>query len=448
MIDAETAIARCADLVETARRLGADAADAVTRAEASESVAIRLGKLEEVERSEGESIGLRVMVGQRSASIQTSDFSRASFEELAERALTMARLAPEDSYSGLAPQDRLFTGEIPDFDMRDSHEPSPETLREAALEAEDAARAVTGVTNSNGGSASFSQSVAALVTSHGFARGYEATGHSLSASVVAGEGNRMQTDYDYRTARHRADLPTPASIGAEAGRRTVAKLDPVSMPSGPLPVVFDPRVGGGLIGHLLGAMSGPAVARKSSFLLGKEDDELFDPAIRILEDPHRLRGLRSRPFDGEGLPTVPRALVENGRIFGWLTNSASARQLDAPLSGHAARGGGGSPGVSASNIHLAPGTMSRDELIADIEDGVLITSVFGQGVNMITGDYSRGANGFRIIDGRIVGPVAEITIAGNLLAMFRALVPANDLEMLHAVNVPTLRVDGMTVAGE
>lgn len=447
MIDADTAIARCADLVETARRLGADAADAVTRAEASESVSIRLGKLEDVERSESESIGLRVMIGQRSASIQTSDFSRDSFEELAERALAMARLAPADPYSGLAPQDRLFAGETPDRGLRDPHEPSPEALREAALEAEDAARAIAGVTNSNGGSAGFSHSVAALVTSHGFARGYEATGHSLSAGVVAGEGSRMQTDYDYRAARHRADLPAPAEIGAEAGRRTVAKLDPVSMPSGPVPVVFDPRVGGGLVGHLLGAMSGPSVARKSSFLLGKQEDELFDPAIRIIEDPHRPRGLRSRPFDGEGLPTTQRALVENGRIFGWLTNSASARQLGAPLSGHASRSGGGSPGVSASNIHLEPGTLSRDELIADIADGVLITSVFGQGVNMVTGDYSRGANGFRIVDGRIAGPVAEITIAGNLLAMFRALVPADDLEMIHSVNVPTLRVDGMTVAG-
>lgn len=447
MIDAETAIARCADLVETARRLGADAADAVTRAEASESVAIRLGKLEDVERSEGESIGLRVFVGQRSASIQTSDFSRASFEELAERALAMARLAPEDTYAGLAPQERLFAGEVPDLDMRDPHEPTPETLREAALEAEDAARAIAGVTNSEGGSASFAQSVAALVTSHGFARGYEATGHSLSASVVAGEGSRMQTDYDYRTARHRIDLPAPAAIGAEAGRRAVAKLDPVSMPSGPIPVVFDPRVGGSLIGHLLGAMSGPSVARKSSFLLGKEEDELFDPAIRILEDPHRLRGLRSRPFDGEGLPTAPRALVEHGRIFGWLTNSAAARQLGVPLSGHASRGSGGAPGVSASNIHLAPGSLTREQLIADIEDGVLITSVFGQGVNMVTGDYSRGANGFRIRDGQIAGPVAEITIAGNLLAMFRALVPADDLERIHAIDVPTLRIDGMTVAG-
>ena len=345
MIDSETAVARCADLVETARRLGADAADAVTSAQASESVSIRLGKLEEVERSEGESISLRVMVGQRSASIQTSDFSRDSFAELAERALAMARLAPEDPYSGLAPQDRLFTGAVPDLALSDPHEPSPEALREAALEAEDAARAIPGVTNSDGGSASFSQSVSALVTSHGFAHGYEATGHSLSASVVAGEGGRMQTDYDYRAARHRADLPGPAAIGAEAGRRAVAKLDPKSMPSGPLPVVFDPRVGNGLIGHLLGAMSGPAVARKSSFLLGKEEDELFDSAIRILEEPHRPRGLRSRPFDGEGLPTNTRALVENGRIFGWLTNAAAARQLEAPLTGHAARGMAGQRGL-------------------------------------------------------------------------------------------------------
>ena len=258
----------------------------------------------------------------------------------------------------------------------------------------------------------------------------------------------MQTDYASRSARFYEDLPAPAEIGREAGERTVAKVNPVSLPSGKMPVVFDPRIGGGLLGHLIGAMSGPAIARKSSFLLGRENEELFDSSIRIIEDPFQLRGLRSRPFDGEGVPCTRRPLVENGRITGWLTNVASARQLGLGLTGHAARSGGGSPGVSASNGYLEAGDVTPQELMADIEDGLYVTGLFGQGVNMVTGDYSRGATGFRIRNGEIAGPVAEITIAGSLPDMFRAMTPANDLEMFRAVNVPTLRIDGMTVAGE
>ncbi len=447
MIDSDTALTRCEDLIAIARRMGADAADAVMRADSSEGVEVRLGKLEEVDRSESESIGLRVFVGKRSASIHTSDFSAEAFRTLAERALAMARFAPEDPYAALAPQERLFDGDLPDLDLYDEDETAPETLRERAMEAEDAARRIEGVTNSNGGGASRSHSVVALATSHGFARGYQATGHSVSASVVAGEGGRMQTDSYFRSARHSADLPSAADIGAEAGRRAVARLDPASLKSGRMPVIFDPRVGGGLVGHLLSAMSGPAVARKASFLIGHEEDDLFAPGIRILEDPLRRRGLRSRPFDGEGLACQPRALVENGRIFGWMTNTASARQLDRPLTGHAARGGGGAPGVSPSNVYLEAGEASPAALMADIADGLYVTHLFGQGVNLVTGDYSRGASGFRIVNGEIAGPVAEITVAGNLLAMFKTLTPANDLERLRALDVPTLRVDGMTVAG-
>ncbi|GMM92058.1 TldD/PmbA family protein [Qipengyuania sp. MTN3-11] len=447
MIDSDTALERCGDLVARARRAGADAADAVARADSSESVSVRLGELEEVDRSESESIGLRVFVGQRSASIRTSDFSAAAFEELVERAVAMARLAPVDEHAGLAPEDKLFSGAVPDLDLSDTGEPDPETLRAAALEAEDAARAVAGVTNSNGGGAGFSRAVVALATSHGFAQGYGATGHSLHASVVAGSGGKMETDYAFRTARHRDDLPSAAEIGRRAGERTVARLNSVSLPSKPMPVVFDPRFGNGLLGHLVDAMSGPAVARKASFLIGRRDELLFDPAIRILEDPLRRRGLRSRAFDGEGVACVPRALVETGRIFGWLTDAASARQLGEPMTGHAARGGAGSGGVSVANLHMEPGLVSPDELIADIADGVYVTGVFGQGVNGITGDYSRGANGFRIVDGKRVGAVSEITIAGNLLDMFRSLTPANDLDFEYATNVPTLRIDGMTVAG-
>ncbi len=448
MIDTDTALARCNDLIALALAKGADAADAVASAQTSESVTVRLGRLEEVERSEGEEIGLRVFVGRRSASISTSDFLPESLAALAQRAVEMARIAPKDPFAGLAPEDRPFAGPLPDLDLCDPAEPSPAALREAATAVEDAARAVDGVTNSDGGSAAASRSVAALATSNGFARGYSASGHSLSASMIAGAGSGMQTDYAMRTTRHRGDLPGADEIGRKAGERAVARLDPGSMPSRKLPVVFDPRVGAGLVGHLIGALSAPAVARKASFLLGHEDEALFDSAIRIVEDPLRRRGLRSRAFDGEGVGCAPRALVENGRIGGWLTNVASAGQLGLGLTGNASRGGAGSPGVSASNVHLEAGGTTPAELMQDIEDGLYVTALFGQGVNPVTGDYSRGATGMRIRGGEIAGAVAEITIAGNLLDMFRALVPANDLEMHRAVNVPTLRIDGMMVAGE
>jgi PmbA protein len=258
----------------------------------------------------------------------------------------------------------------------------------------------------------------------------------------------MQRDYAWRQARHAADLLTPAGIGRMAGERAVARLNPGRLPSKPMPVVFDPRISGSLIGHLLGAMSGAAIARRSSFLLDRLEEELFSAAIRIVEDPHRRRGLRSRPFDGEGLPTTARTLVEAGRVAGWLAESASARQLGIAPTGHASRGGSGAPGVSATNVDLEGGAVSRNELIADIKQGFLVTELIGHGVNGVTGDYSRGASGFRIEQGEIAGPVAELTIAGNLIDMFRAMQPANDLERHRAINAPTLRIDGMTVAGE
>jgi PmbA protein len=288
----------------------------------------------------------------------------------------------------------------------------------------------------------------ALATSHGFAGAYTATSHSLSVSVVAGEGAAMQRDYAWRSARHGADLPPADEIGALAAQRAVARVNPARVKSGPMPIVFAPRVGGSLVGHLLGAMSGNAIARRASFLLGREDEQLFDSAITLTDDPHRPRGLRSRPFDGEGLPTARRNLVENGRITTWLMDSASARQLGLAPTGHAARGSSGAPGVSATNLHLEPGTLSPDELMADIDEGIYITELIGMGVNGVTGDYSRGASGYRIVQGEIGEPVAEFTVAGNLIDMFAALTPANDLEWHRAVNVPTLRVDGLTVAGD
>jgi len=448
MLETSVAQERAVALIERARRAGADSADAVYLGDSSESISVRLGKLEDVERSESEHISLRVFVNGAAASIGSSDLADAALDELAARAVAMARAAPEDRYAGLAPAELLAHGPFASLDVVDPVEPSPAHLREQAAAIEDAARSVAGVTNSEGGGASSGRSVFALATSHGFVGGYDATSRALSVSVVAGEGAGMQRDYAWRSARHGADLPTPLALGQLAGQRAVRRLDPGKLASGPIPVVFDPRVGGSLVGHLLGAMSGAAIARRASFLLGHEDDQLFDSAITIIDEPHRLRGLRSKPFDGEGLPTQRRALVEGGRITGWLMDSAAARQLGGMPTGHAARGGGGGPMISPTNTHVAAGSVTPAELMADIRDGVYVTELIGHGVNGVTGDYSRGASGLRIVNGEIAGPVAEFTVAGNLIDMFRTMTAANDLEWYRAVNVPTLRIDGLMIAGD
>lgn len=448
MLSLEAARDKAVALVERAKAAGADAADAIYLADGSESVQVRLGKLEDVERSESEHIGLRVFCGRRSASIGSTDLGDGALDELASRAVAMARLAPEDPYAGLAPEDRLLRAAPADLELADLAEPSPADLRVLAEAAEDAARAVPGVTNSEGAGASSGAAIMALATSHGFAGAYSGTSRGLSASVIAGEGAGMQRDYGWRTARHGADLPSPQYIGELAGKRAVARLNPGRLKSGPMPVIFDPRIGGSLVGHLTGAMSGAAIARRASFLLDREDDQLFDSAVVIADDPLRRRGLRSRPFDGEGLPVGPRNLVEAGKLTGWLMDSASARQLGLAPTGHASRGASGAPGVAVSNVHLAAGWASPAELMADIADGVYVTELIGQGVNGVTGDYSRGASGYRIVNGEIAGPVAEFTIAGNLIDMFKALTPANDLEWHRTINVPTIRVDGMTIAGD
>ncbi|MBV1917754.1 MAG: TldD/PmbA family protein [Sphingomonadaceae bacterium] len=448
MLSSELAQLRASALVERAVKAGADAADAAFIGSASETIQVRLGKLEDVERSEGEHVTLRVFSGKRSASIGSSDLSDAALDELAHRAVDMAKAAPEDQYAGLAPQDRLSAAPFPELDLTDETVIGPEQLRDLALEAEDAARAVAGITNSEGGSASTGQSVAALATSHGFAGVFGGSSRSVSVSVVAGEGSSMQRDYAWRQARHADDLPPPAKIGTLAGERAVARLDPGRLKSGVMPIIFDPRVGGSLIGHLVGAIAGPSIARRASFLLDRLDEQLFDPALVIEEDPLWSRGLRSRPFDGEGLATSPRTLVENGRLTGWLLDSASARQLDLAPTGHASRGGGGAPGVSVGNLCLAAGSVSPAELMKDITSGIYVNELIGHGVNGVTGDYSRGASGIRIENGELAGPIAEFTIAGNLVDMFAGITPANDLERYRGIDVPTIRVDRMSVAGD
>jgi PmbA protein len=447
MLTVTQAEARVSDLVAAAAKAGADAADAIYFGDGSTQVQVRLGALEDVERSEGEEIGLRLFFGRRSASVSSSDLSAEAMTALVERAAAMAKEAPEDPYAGLAPEDRLLRGDTPFLDSDDHADPAPAALRERATAAEDAARAVSGVTNSEGGSASASRTVMALATSHGFLRGYTASGYGCSASVIAGEGLGMQRDYAYHSARHQADLENPEEVGRRAGERAVARLNPGKLGSGAMPVLFDPRVGSSLLGHLTGAITGSAVARRTSFLLDRMGDQVFARGVTVRDDPHRVRGLRSKPFDGEGLPTAPRDIIADGVLSTWLIESASGRQLGLAPTGHATRGISGAPGAGATNLFMAPGPLSPEELMADVKLGLYVTELIGQGVNGVTGDYSRGASGFVIRDGVLAEPVAEITIASNLKDMFLNLVPASDLHFRQSVDVPTIRIEGMMIAG-
>jgi PmbA protein len=447
MLRIEEAQARAAALVERAGRAGADACDALYSANASTSVQVRLGELEDVARNEAESISLRFFVGRRSASVSSSDLSDDALTALVERAAAMAREAPEDPWSGLAPEDMLMRGPGPDVDSDDGGDPPPLELKRRSLEIEEAGRSVEGVTNSEGAGVSAGRSLFVLATSHGFCRGYSSSGYSASASLIAGAGSEMQRDYAYHSVRHYAELDDPVTLGRLAGERAVARLRPAKLPSGTMPVLFDPRIGNTLIGHLMSAIGGPSVTRRTSFLLDKEGERLFADGVTIRDDPHRRRGLRSKPFDGEGLPTRPANVIDSGRLTGWLLDSASARQLGRAPTGHALRSSGGAPSVGATNVHMEPGRPTPEQLIGEVERGVYVTQLIGQGVNPVTGDYSRGASGFIIEKGRLGPPVAEITIAGNLLDMYARLVPADDLEFRYTTNVPTLRIDGMMVAG-
>jgi PmbA protein len=446
MLSPDAARDRAASLVELARRKGADAADAVYVGERSQGVSVRLGELEDVHRSEGEEIGLRVFVGKRNATAASSDLSKEACEQMVERVVAMATEAPEDRYAGLAPKELLFGGEAANLDLDDGGDPDPAALRARALAAEDAARAVDGVTNSGGAGASASASTFAIATSHGFSGATRATGYSNSVSVVAGEGGTMQRDYAWHSARHLADLEAADEIGRRAAERAVARLNPVSVKPGVMPVLFDPRVATTLLGHFVAAISGSAIARQTSFLLEALGTQVFAKGVAIQDDPFRKRGLRSRAFDGEGLPVCPMDLVQDGVLTTWLADSAAARQLGIQPTGHAIRGVAGSPGAGPANLHIAAGSRSREEMIAGIKQGILVTELIGQGVNGVTGDYSRGAAGFLITDGAIGPAVAEITVASNLRQMFATLEPATDLRFRRGIDSPTLLVPEMVVA--
>ena len=434
------------DLLVRARKAGADAADALLVEGASLSVAERLGRPEKLERAEGNDLGLRVFVGKRQAIVSSTDFSARALDELASRAVAMARSVPEDPFCGIADPGEIAT-EIPDLDLSDPAEPTAEALIERVRATESAARAVPGVTNSEGAEASWGRSEVALAASNGFRQGYASSQWSTSVSVVAGAGTGMERDYDFTSAVHRADLEDAETLGQRAGEKAVKRLNPRKVATAKVPVVFDPRVANGLVGHLAAAINGASIARGISFLKDKLGERVFAAGIDIVDDPHRRRGLRSRPFDGEGLANRRCLLVEDGVLKTWVLDLRSARQLGLKSTGHASRGISSPPGPATSNLHLAPGKLSPQALIADIASGFYCTELIGFGVNNVTGDYSRGAAGFWIENGEIAYPVSEITIAGNLKDMFLNLMPADDLAFRYGTNAPTLRIEGMTVAG-
>jgi PmbA protein len=433
-------------LVAKAKAEGADDVEAMLVNHVSTAVSWRDGKVESLEESDSGDIGLRVFIGKRQASVASTDRRPAALQKLVERAVAMARVAPEDPFAGLATPEEIAR-DVPVLDLADTFDVTPQQLVDLAREAEDAARAVAGVTLVDSTDASASQTVVSMAFSNGFVGATRRTHYATSASVIAGADQDMVTDYDFAARTHRADLPSAAEIGRRAGERTVHKLGPRKMPTCQVPVVFDPREAAGLLRHFAGAISGASVARGTSFLKDELGKAVFPTPVTIVDDPYRPRGLRSRAFDGEGCAVQRRALVEQGVLTSWLLDLRSARQLGLATTGHASRSVGGVPYPSATNLYLENGALSVDDLIADIDQGFYVTQQMGMGINGVTGDYSQAASGFWIEKGKIAFPVHEVTIASNMRAMFASIVVANDLAFERGIDAPTLRVERMTVAG-
>ena len=436
-----------AGVLSRAKAAGADAADALVYRSVSAQVSVRLGAPEDIERSENRDLGLRVIVGRRQACVSTTDYAPAAFDALAERAVAMARLAPEDPYVRLADDDLLAAGDLPDLDLTDGIEPSADDLLARAKACEDAARAVPGVTNSGGGSASYGLGQSWFATSAGFAGSTSGGSHGTSVSVLAGEGAGMERDYDYDSATHLDALRDPGDIGRAAGQRTVRRLNPRKLESRKAPVIYERRLAASLLGPLAGAINGASVARGTSFLLEKMGARLFAPGVTVTDDPFVPRGFGSRPFDGEGVRPERLAVIDDGRLTTWLTNTAQAAQIGGRSNGRAKRGTGGPPGSGPTNLDLAPGAMGVEALLADTGEGLLVTDMFGPQVNPNTGDYSVGCSGYWVEGGAPAYPVSEVTIAGNLLEMWADLTPASDFARTGSRNAPTVRIAEMQVAG-
>ena len=433
-------------LLSRAKHYGASSADAIATHGRSSAIVVRGGELEDVDNSEGRDIGLRVIIGQRQACVSSSDISDMSIDQLAERAVAMAKLAPEDPYCGLADESQLTTHNV-DLQLYDDTPMTPAQLKARALEVEASALAVKGVQQAEGANASHATSAIYFLTSHGFSQGWKSSRHGLSVSAIAEAGGAMERDYDYDGARWLEDLKTPEEIGRNAGQRTVARLGSQQMSSGAMPVIFDQRVSGSLVSAMIGSITGTSIARGVSFLKDKMGESLFSSNIQIIDDPLMVRGHGSRPYDGEGIAPVTRHLIKDGALQTWLLNCSSARQLGLETTGHATRGIGSPPAVAATNSYMENGNKTPAQLMADMGEGLFITEMFGPSLNANTGDYSVGVAGFKIENGQKAYPVSEITIAGNLLEMYKTLIAANDLIFDAATVAPTILTQGLTIAG-
>lgn len=437
-------------LLAAARKAGADAADAMAVEGTSLSIDVRGGVLEQAERSEGVDIGLRVLVGARQACVSASDTSAGTIAEMAARAVAMAREAPEDPYAGLADPAQLARGwDLATLDMDDpASEPAPATLEDDARRAEAAAMAIAGVSQVQSASAGYGRQAIHLAATNGFAGGYARTQRSTSCVAITGTGTGMERDWHGEGRVHQSDLPDASEIGRIAGERTVSRAGARKPRTGAYPVLYDERIASSLIGHLMSAINGSAVARGASWLRDALGTQVLPSQLSLIEDPLRARIGSSRPFDAEGLATARRALVEEGVLQGWVLDLATARKLGMQSTANASRGTGAPPSPGTSNIALTQGTASREDLLRDMGTGLLVTSLIGSSINPTTGDYSRGASGFWVEKGEIAYPVNECTIAGNLRDMLRGIVPANDARPHASTRVPSLLVQGLTLAGE
>ncbi len=438
---------RLATLIDMALDKGADAADALAVSSQSRVAAVRLGAVEKLESEESTDIGLRLFQGQRAVVTSTSDVSDAGLARMIDQAMAMVSVVPEDPYLGLAAADQIAAEGLA-MDSEDPSVPSPDHLLDTAQRTEAAARSPAGITNSEGAEASWGRTRVDLVASNGFRGGYAVTRSSLSASVLAGEGTAMEGDYAYDSKVYGSDLKSPEAVGEEAARRTLARLNPRKVATAKVPVVYEPRVANALVRTLAAAINGSSIARGASFLKARMGERLFAEGVHMIDDPAIPRGLRSRAFDAEGLRPTRRSFIDNGVLTSWVLDLRSARQLGLDSTAHASRGVSGHPSPSVSNLFLQAGTRSPEALIADIEQGLLVTDTMGSSTNLVTGDYSVGAAGFWIENGQIGGPVSELTIAGHLLDMFASLTPADDLVLRTGIDSPTVRVEGMTVAGQ
>lgn len=436
-------------LLHAAKKAGAEAADALAVDGTSISVDVLRGKLEQAERSEGIDIGLRVLIGKRQACVSASDTRPETMAQMAERAVAMAREAPEDPHIGLADPDQLMRDwDVAALDLCDGAEaPTPAELQDMAARAEAAALAVDGISQVSAAGAGHGDRRIHLAASNGFSGGYRRTGTSLSCVAITGEGTGMERDYYGDSRIHFADLDSPEDVGRIAAERTVARRGAIKPPTGAYPVVYDERVAGTLIGHLLGAVNGGSVARGATFLRDALGQPVLPDGLSLTEDPTMPRVSGSKPFDGEGLPVAVRDIVADGVLTGWVLDLATGRKLGMASTGNAARGPSAPPQPSAGNVRLTQGTVSRDDLLAQMGTGLLITSMIGSSINATTGDYSRGASGFWVENGEITGPVNECTVAGNLRDMLRRLIPANDARLHVGRQVPSLLVEGLTIAG-